>query len=161
MYVFPPIESAIFVHNGQTETLDKDDPRLFRLLNALSYSYEMSYTYWLQGFVEEDEFLSFINSGCPMLDIRFCLEDAPPYKTEFADTPRAIISANCYLLLVDTTKSSWMPDGSIYANQHFPFGELLINYYRDSFPEVEREAVGDLGWGDSKWIDLLAYAGFQ
>ena len=160
-YEFPPIQSAFFVHDGVKDSLELNDPRLYRLLNALSYSYEQNYTAWRQGYVKEDEFLEYLNAEKPYLDIYFLPDENPQNKTEFSQTPRAIISANRYLLLVDTEKSSWMPESSIYANEHFPFAKLLCSYYEMYYEEVRREVYGDIEWGNSKWLDLLAYAGFE
>lgn len=160
-YMFPKIKSAVYFHDGVSESLSPDDPRLIRLLNSLSFSYEQGYTSWRRGQVEEPEFLEYINSGFHMLDISFETTDSQEHYNEFSDTPRVIVSANRYLLLVDATKSSWMPDDSIYANEHFPYASLLGEYYSHLSEAEIGEMYGNIDWGNNKWIDLLAYAGFE
>lgn len=158
-YHFPEIDHAIWHHDGISEDIDANDPRLFQLLNSLIFSYEKGYTAWQQGHVEDQEFLSYVNSNCPMLDIYFKNYNSSDEESEFAATPRVVISANRYLLLVDTAQSSWMQDGGIYANEHFPYVEL-ISEYCDLTLEEKQEVYGDSEWGNDKWINLLEYAGF-
>lgn len=159
-YMFPQVVSAEFVHDGIHETISPSDPRLIRLLNALSYSYDEGFTAWRQGHVTGDEFVTFISSGHPMLDIHFCPDSSTEYENEFSRTPRVIVSANRYLLLVDPLQSSWMSDDEVYANEHFPFVDILVNHYENLSDEEFGEILGDIDWGNNKWIDILAYAGF-
>lgn len=159
-YAFPPIESASYIHDGITEILDINDPRLYRLLNAISFSYENGYTAWRQGHVEEDEFLSYINSDVPMLDIYFQLGDISANQTEFSQTPRAVICANRYLLIVDSTNSSWMPNGVIYANIHDPFLTILSDPNQELENEAWQKLASNAQWGDTSFLNLLEYAGF-
>lgn len=159
-YMFPKIKSAAFCHDGISESISPDDPRLIRLLNSLSFSYEQGYTSWRKGHVEEPEYMEYICSGYPMIDISFEIADSQGNYNEFSNTPRMIVSANRYLLLVDVTKSAWMPDYSIYANEHFPYASLLAEYYSHLSEMEISEMYGNIEWGNNKWIDLLAYAGF-
>lgn len=158
-YMFPTIKSAKLIRNGVSEDLNPTDPRLIQLLNFFSYSYDQGYTAWLQGHIEEQEFRSYLDSECPMIDI--CFENISKDGNEFSSTPRAVICANCYLLLVDPSQSSWMQDDSIYANLHFPYQEVLYEYYGGDSSEAANEFLTDFKWGDSKFVDFLTYAGFS
>lgn len=153
-YVFPEVISASYTSNGIRETIQLDDSRLHRILDAISYSYQMDYTAWIQGHVDEDYVNTCVGENIPMLDIRFDSSRKPPYNTEFSIASRVIISANSYLLIVDTSDKGQISPGAVVANMHYPFAELIANSTGKDISELP------LDWGNSDWVNVLKYAGF-
>ncbi len=149
-YGFPPIESAALLHDGISEPLDPNDPRLFRLLNALSFSAQRDYTQVRQEPVEEAEFQTYLNHDCVMLDITFQSYNIPDALKSSRTLCRMVVSANRILLVNDGYE--------IFL--HSPFQSVLKDHKGVYTNKVWQEMASAALWGDPDWLNLLTYARF-
>jgi len=149
---FRNVESAEYVHDGIREKLDPNDPRLYRLLNAISYPRPVLHIY----IESAEDIQSYESSTQPMLDIRFCEETVATteiYSTYF-NTDRLLISANGLLCFFEYETE----DGSdLTAQKIYPFADYVLNGSED---DIE-DRIPLIEWGDTSDIDMLTYAGFR
>jgi hypothetical protein len=156
-YHFSSIESAVYLCGSQKESIDINDSRLIRLLNFLAYSEESGYSSWLQGYVEESEISQYQECKSPMLEIVFDNSTRTDDHV-FSTTPKMLICGHTCLLFVDTERPEWPLEKGVYADQLFPYFELLEEMVISG--ELEDAVLYQNEWGGNNWIDLLAYAGF-
>ena len=148
------IESAVFLHNGITETISTDDPRLIQLLNFIAYGSSEGFTPFLKGYVYEDEILSCLAAKDPMLEITFNVSDTPGNST-LEKTPQIIICGDSFLAMRDTTDPKWVLGDGMFADRYWPYGCLVEHLYVQNSNVISYD-----GWGNTYWIDLLEYSGF-
>lgn len=152
-YRFPPVKSAVFRHNGVEETIAPDDVRLIRLLNAFAYSQERMLSSWRQGYVLEAEIKNFLAVDAPMLEIHFNNEEETA-GAFIEKTSKIVICGDSYLVFI--AENPVWNEGSMLAEQYWPYMELVYEMYSDE----ERETMISHEWGNESWIDLLEFAGF-
>lgn len=154
---FSPAISAVYFHGDQQEVIDAADPRLIRLLNFLAYSEETNYSAWLQGYLEEEDINRYISSDVPRLEVVFD-------RSNHADghilsiTPKILICGHTCLLFVDTERASWPLDKGLYAEQYYPYFELLNEMVISG--QLEDDVLYKNELENDSWLDLLTYAGF-
>lgn len=149
-YGFGQIKSVRFLYDGESTNLSADDPRIFRLLNALSFSAVRGHTNIRQNPVEEYEFKTYMESDTYLLDIEFQINDMPDALKASRFVCRLIVSANRILVV----------DESGYTELHSPFQHVLKDSDKEFSDSVWQEIAAAALWGERQYLDLLRYAGF-
>ncbi len=153
-FVFPPVKSAVYYHDGTEEVIEPDDPRLIRLLNYVAYSYG-EYTWWLQGFVYESEIADYESQDIPMLEVWFSPENDDEPATQMSGAKHMLLCANAYILYADQDKFiDWKEkETDRIATMFWPYMSII-----DNCDESSNDTNSD--WGNDEWIDVLSDAGF-
>ena len=142
-YSLGEIKSAQFLYDGKSTNISIQDPRLFRLLNALSFSVTRGYTHIRQEPVSEYEFNTYLESDTYLLDIEF-QTDEPNGQ----NVCRMIISANRVLVV----------DASDHKELHSPFQYVLKDPDKEFSDTAWQDIAAAALWGDRTYLDLLWYA---
>lgn len=152
---FLPVSSATYHHGGIAEDISPDDPRLIRLLNFLAYSEEISASFILQSYVEGDAIRNYLSSDARMLEINF---DYDGTSSSYLSTYKILICGHTYLTFIDTQKSSWVLGEGEFAEQRYPYNEMLFDQVMiGALPE---DVLYENTWGGPNWLDILTYCGF-
>ena len=149
-YTFSPIKSARYYHDGITEDIPVDDPRLYMLLNYIMYSENNSTSWVLQGYIEIDEIEAHFGN-CPQLEVFFQC-DGSSEDDVLGDVPQIIITEATVLLFEDND----------HIEQHWPYMELRRNMVKMglvSEEEFANEMSSD--YFGTPWLDLLSISGFD
>lgn len=144
-YHFPPAKAAVYIKRGKEYPIDKNDPRLIKLINLIAYSASNGFDTLLQGIVEGKNLEYCLNTKAPMLDISFdCIHDENDSK--MFTTPRVIVCGQSCLVFFENAS-----DDTVYVEYWNPYNALPWregHYY-------------DIDWGDAGWLNLLEYVGFE
>ena len=152
---FLPVSSAVYHHDGVDEEITPHDPRLIRLLNFLAYSEEIHASSIRQGYVEGDEIHDYLTTDARMLEINF---DYDGTSSSFLSTYKILICGSTYLMFIDTQKSSWALGDGDFAEQRYPYDELLCEQVMSgALPE---DVLYEKTWDGTNWLDILTYCGF-
>lgn len=152
-YHFPPVASAVFIHDGKGEPIAKDDPRLIRMLNFLTYSKEIRVDWWRQGYVLDDEIKECLASDYPMIDVRFNLENGA--DDSVLKTPRIIVCGHSYLIL--KTENHIGDKDDMLAEQYWPYADIISAKRAEGLIEYDSYSYG---WGRDDWLNIPKHAGF-
>ena len=149
-YAFDEIKSVRFLYSGDSTELSANDPRVFRLLNALSFSAIRGHTQIRQEPVSKYEFNTYLESDTYLLDIEFQISEPPNELDANGVICRLIVSANRILVV----------DASGYTELHSPFQHVLKDPDKELSDSVWQKIAAEALWGDRKYLDLFWYADF-
>lgn len=151
-YSFLPIVSATLYNNGKAESIEPDDPRLVRFVNALMYS-QSEGLYWIrQGYVKESEIITMTETENKRLEIEFQSWNGENSQTH-NDTPKLIVFSDYYLQLMNRR------EGGGYEWSQEPIAEQIWPY-KSLWEKANEDGLIAEGWPWIRWFDLFEYAGF-
>ncbi len=163
-FVFPPVKSAVYYNNGTEEVIEPDDPRLIRLLNYITYSYEEDFTWRVWGVIKEREIATNESQDVPMLEVMFSPPSDADSPEEMSGAKHMLLCANAYMLYADPDQfMDWREkDTDRVATIFWPYMVNVYDYLgsptdiNEDFERFERAQE----WGNDEWGDVLSAAGF-
>ncbi len=147
-YPLGEIKSVQFLYDGESTNLSADDPRILRLLNAISFSAMRGHTAIRSEPVSEYEFKTYLEADTYLLDIEFQTEGLPDVLKANHSVCRMIVCANRILVV----------DESGYTELHSPFQYVLKDPNKGFSDAAWQEIAAAVLWGDREYLDLLWYA---
>ncbi len=148
-YTFSPIRSALYYHDGISEEVPVDDPRLYMLLNYIMYSENDSSSWVRQGYIGTAEIEEHYGN-CPQLQIHFQCDEYPKDDI-LGDIPYIIITGATVLLFEDND----------HIEEHWPYMELRWDMVKTGIvSEEEFTHEMDSDYLGTPWLDLLKISGF-
>jgi len=150
-YTLPPVQTATYYHDGQTEVVAPDDPRLIRMLNFILYSFSNSLDVYETRYCEEEEIAEYLAYDAPYIEVTFC---EPEQETEpdkkILSTRKIMIRGDCWMQYREHY------DLGTVGVRRWPYGERVWDTQEDLHTYM---SGGEL-WDNTYWIDIPAYCGF-
>lgn len=154
LYSYSEVECAYYYHDGQTEVIDRDDPRLTFLLNLLLKSEEDMTTSIQHSYIEAEEIRRCYEAKDSMLEVVF----KKPYQQHVRGF---LICKDSYLSLLETETGNYpmVKNGDLLAERKWPLKEIVWDAISEgTVQNIDLDSSWD--WGGEKWFDILAYCGF-
>ena len=154
-YQFSPVASAVY-RCGETEIqIDRQDPRLLRLLNFLACSESRFKSSWSSDYLPEEELRGYYNSTEPMLEVVFNNEGSAEWD-KLSSACRMVICGDSFVAFYGDSEA-WDISGTLYGKRSWPYAKLVSA----QAPDQAESLLSSQAWGSGHWIDLLTFAGIS
>ena len=146
-YQFSEVVSAYYVSDGNKTEINKDDPRIIRLLNFIAKSHnDLTEVYETRGIDTELIQSLWLDDPSPMLEINFAGSDNNNDDL-LRRTFQLLIRGSGVIYICHNGLTELYGESGIYGEQRWPYLDCVCDW--SEYQNAEKP-----------WLDLLAIAGF-